>query len=73
MWKSLMIWQGKQKFEKNTPFGEYFTYKKFVSASQTIHLDYVNDTFRLQKQYVYEFQIIRLLDFVELTLIEKSI
>ncbi len=53
------------KFEKNTPFGEYFTYKKFVSASQTIH--------RLQKQYVYEFQIIRLLDFVELTLIEKSI
>ena len=49
------------------------TYKKFVSASQTIHLDYVNDTFRLQKQYVYEFQIIRLLDFVELTLIEKSI
>ena len=46
------------KFEKNTPFGEYFTYKKFVSASQTIHLDYVNDTFRLQKQYVYEFQII---------------
>ena len=36
------------KFEKNTPFGEYFTYKKFVSASQTIHLDYVNDTFRLQ-------------------------
>ena len=69
-----MIWQRLNiKFEKNTPFGEYFTYIKFVSASQTIHLDYVNDTFRLQKQYVYEFQIIRLLDFVELTLIEKSI
>ena len=61
------------KFEKNTPFGEYFTYKKVVSASQTIHLDIANDTFRLQKQYVYEFQIFRLLDFVELTLIEESI
>ena len=28
---------------------------KAISDSQTICLDYVNDTFRHQKQYVYEF------------------
>ena len=28
---------------------------KAISASQTIRLDGVNDTFRHQKQYVYEF------------------
>ena len=30
--------------------------KYAISASQTIHLDSVNDTFRLQKLYVYESQ-----------------
>ena len=31
--------------------------KVIISASQTIHSDLVNDTFRLQKQYVCEFLI----------------
>ena len=30
--------------------------KYVICASQTIHLDSVNDTFRLQKLYVYESQ-----------------
>ena len=33
--------------------------KYVICASQTIHLDSVNDTFRLQKLYVYESQIFR--------------
>ena len=41
--------------------------KYTISASQTIHLDHVNDIFRLQKQYVYESHIFRQLDIVELT------
>ena len=39
---------------------------------QSIYFRFVNDTFRPQKQYVYEFQTFRQSDFVELTLIYKK-
>ena len=42
-----------------------------ISTSQMIHLDSVNDTFRPQKQYVYEFQLFRLSDFANLILAYK--
>ena len=42
--------------------------KYAISASQMTHIDSENDTFRLQKQYVYEFQIFWQLNFIELTL-----